>query len=77
MHTGDMAVIDDEGYCNIVGRIKDMIIRGGENIYPRESRGIPVSPSQGAGRPGGRPAGQEVWRGAVRLDHSARGRAPD
>jgi fatty-acyl-CoA synthase len=36
MHTGDMAVIDDDGYCNIVGRIKDMIIRGGENIYPRE-----------------------------------------
>jgi fatty-acyl-CoA synthase len=36
MHTGDMATIDDEGYCNIVGRIKDMIIRGGENIYPRE-----------------------------------------
>ena len=36
MHTGDMATIDEEGYCNIVGRIKDMIIRGGENIYPRE-----------------------------------------
>ena len=36
MHTGDLAVIDDEGYCNIVGRVKDMIIRGGENIYPRE-----------------------------------------
>jgi fatty-acyl-CoA synthase len=36
MHTGDMAVIDEQGYCNIVGRIKDMIIRGGENIYPRE-----------------------------------------
>jgi fatty-acyl-CoA synthase len=36
MHTGDMATIDTEGYCNIVGRIKDMIIRGGENIYPRE-----------------------------------------
>jgi fatty-acyl-CoA synthase len=36
MHTGDMAVIDSEGYCNIVGRIKDMVIRGGENIYPRE-----------------------------------------
>ena len=36
MHTGDLAVIDDEGYCNIVGRIKDMGIRGGENIYPRE-----------------------------------------
>jgi fatty-acyl-CoA synthase len=36
MHTGDLAVIDDEGYCNIVGRVKDMIIRGGENVYPRE-----------------------------------------
>ncbi len=36
MHTGDLAVLDDEGYCNIVGRVKDMIIRGGENIYPRE-----------------------------------------
>jgi fatty-acyl-CoA synthase len=36
MHTGDLAVIDAEGYCNIVGRIKDMVIRGGENVYPRE-----------------------------------------
>jgi len=36
MHTGDIAVMDDEGFVNIVGRIKDMIIRGGENIYPRE-----------------------------------------
>ncbi|WP_159008427.1 AMP-binding protein [Bradyrhizobium sp. S69] len=36
MHTGDIAIIDDEGYCNIVGRIKDMVIRGGENLYPRE-----------------------------------------
>jgi fatty-acyl-CoA synthase len=36
MHTGDLATIDAEGYCNIVGRLKDMIIRGGENIYPRE-----------------------------------------
>jgi fatty-acyl-CoA synthase len=36
MHTGDLATIDEQGYCNIVGRIKDMIIRGGENIYPRE-----------------------------------------
>jgi len=34
--TGDLAVIDDDGYCDIVGRVKDMIIRGGENIYPRE-----------------------------------------
>ena len=36
MHTGDIAIIDAEGYCNIVGRIKDMVIRGGENLYPRE-----------------------------------------
>jgi fatty-acyl-CoA synthase len=36
MRTGDLAVMDDEGYVKIVGRIKDMIIRGGENVYPRE-----------------------------------------
>jgi fatty-acyl-CoA synthase len=36
MHTGDLAIMDDEGYVNIVGRIKDMIVRGGEKIYPRE-----------------------------------------
>ena len=36
MHTGDLATIDAEGYVNIVGRIKDMVIRGGENVYPRE-----------------------------------------
>jgi len=36
MHTGDLAAMDDEGFVNIVGRIKDMILRGGENIYPRE-----------------------------------------
>ena len=36
MHTGDLAVMRDDGYANISGRLKDMIIRGGENIYPRE-----------------------------------------
>jgi len=36
MHTGDLATIDADGYCNIVGRVKDMLIRGGENVYPRE-----------------------------------------
>jgi fatty-acyl-CoA synthase len=36
MHTGDIATLDEEGYCNIVGRCKDMVIRGGENLYPRE-----------------------------------------
>ncbi|MEC1473130.1 AMP-binding protein [Bacillus haynesii] len=36
LHTGDLAVMDEKGYCRITGRLKDMIIRGGENIYPRE-----------------------------------------
>jgi fatty-acyl-CoA synthase len=36
MHTGDLATLDELGYCNIVGRVKDMLIRGGENVYPRE-----------------------------------------
>ncbi len=36
LHTGDLAIMDEDGYCKITGRIKDMIIRGGENIYPRE-----------------------------------------
>ena len=36
MHTGDLAVMDDDGYLNITGRIKDLVIRGGENVYPRE-----------------------------------------
>jgi fatty-acyl-CoA synthase len=36
MHTGDLAALDERGYCRIVGRVKDMVIRGGENLYPRE-----------------------------------------
>jgi fatty-acyl-CoA synthase len=36
MHTGDLATMDDDGYIRVVGRIKDMVIRGGENVYPRE-----------------------------------------
>jgi fatty-acyl-CoA synthase len=36
LHTGDLATMDDHGYCRITGRIKDMVIRGGENVYPRE-----------------------------------------
>ncbi len=36
MHTGDLAVMGEDGYINIVGRIKDLVIRGGENVYPRE-----------------------------------------
>src|SRR3546814_13775460 len=36
MHTGDLVIMDERGYGNVVGRLKDMVIRGGENIYPRE-----------------------------------------
>jgi len=36
MHTGDLGFFDHEGFCSITGRLKDMILRGGENIYPRE-----------------------------------------
>src|SRR5258708_36866299 len=36
MHSGDLASLDADGYCRIVGRVKDMLIRGGENVYPRE-----------------------------------------
>jgi fatty-acyl-CoA synthase len=36
LHSGDIAILDDSGYCQIVGRLKDMLIRGGENIFPRE-----------------------------------------
>ena len=36
MHTGDLAVMRDDGYCMVIGRIKDMVVRGGENVYPRE-----------------------------------------
>lgn len=43
MHIGDFAAIDDAGYCQIVGRIKDMVIRGGENIYPREIEEYPLT----------------------------------
>ena len=46
MHTGDLATIDEEGYCNIVGRIKDMVIRGGENVYPREIEEFLYAPSR-------------------------------
>jgi fatty-acyl-CoA synthase len=64
MHTGDLATMDDEGYVNIVGRIKDMIIRGGENVYPREIEeflhGHPgVSEAQVIGVPSAR-YGEEV-----------------
>ena len=74
MHTGDLATLDAEGYCNIVGRIKDMVIRGGENLYPREIEEFLFTPPEGPGGAGLRRRRPEVWRGALRLDHAARGR---
>ena len=64
MHTGDLAVIDAEGYCNIVGRIKDMVIRGGENIYPREIEEFLYRASEDSASPGLRRP-DEVRRRAV------------
>ena len=74
MHTGDLATIDDEGYCNIVGRIKDMVIRGGENVYPREIeeflyRHPKIQDVQVIGDPR-----RALRRGALRLGSPARRR---
>jgi fatty-acyl-CoA synthase len=80
MHTGDLAVMDDEDYLRIVGRIKDMVIRGGENLYPREVEeflyGHPdVSDVQVVGVPDAR-FGEELmaWivpRGGAQVDHDS------
>jgi len=80
MRTGDLATIDDHGYCNIVGRLKDMVIRGGENIYPREIEEFlyshpDIKEVQAFGVPDAR-YGEElcVWvvpRAGARLDEDA------
>jgi fatty-acyl-CoA synthase len=80
MHTGDLATMDIQGYVNIVGRIKDMIIRGGENVYPREVEEFlhthpGVSEAQVVGVPSGK-YGEEVmaWvrpRPGATLDEDA------
>ena len=64
MHTGDIAVMDADGYVQITGRIKDMVIRGGENIYPREIEEFLYTHPDVARRPGDRRARREVRRGA-------------
>ena len=82
MHTGDLATVDDEGFCAIVGRVKDMIIRGGENIYPREieeflHRHPSISQAQVFGVPDTR-YGEQVWRlGDSRTGCGSSGRGRD
>ena len=76
MHTGDLATMDDEGYLNIVGRSKDMIIRGGENIYPREIEEFLYTHDGHNRRLGRGRARRQVRRGAVRLGHRAPRRRP-
>ena len=75
MHTGDLAVMDDDGYLNIVGRIKDMVIRGGENVYPREIEEFLYTHPDIVDVAGDRRARRAVRRGADGLGPAAR-RAP-
>ena len=63
--------IDAEGYCNIVGRVKDMLIRGGENVYPREIEEFLFRHPKVQYGAGVRRAGPEVRRGGLRLDRAA------
>ena len=74
MHTGDLATMDDDGYVNIVGRIKDMIIRGGENVYPREIEEFLYTPPRHRRRPGHRRARRPLRRGADGVGAAAGGR---
>ena len=67
MHTGDLATMDDDGYLNIVGRIKDIVIRGGENISPARGRGVPLHASGDPRRAGVRRARRALRRGAGRV----------
>ena len=76
MHTGDLAVLDTDGYVRITGRIKDMVIRGGENIYPREIEEFLHTHPDVLDVAGHRRARLAVRRGAVRVGPGSRRRDP-
>ena len=77
MHTGDLATMDEQGYVRIVGRIKDMVIRGGENVYPREIEEFLYTHPADRRRPGDRRARRALRRGADGLGHPAPRRLGD
>ena len=77
MHSGDLAVMDDDGYVSIVGRIKDMIIRGGENIYPREIEEFLHGLPEVSDAPRHRRAERALRRGGDGLGQAARRRDRD
>ena len=77
MHTGDLATIDAEGYGNIVGRIKDMVIRGGENVYPREIEEFLYRHPAVQYRAGVRRSRCALRRRALRVDRPAAGHVGD
>lgn len=68
MHTGDLGRMDEEGYITIVGRSKDMVIRGGENIFPIEIENYPIPPPQNCGCTSGRRRSC-LWRSVGGLDY--------
>ena len=74
MHTGDQATMDDADYLKIVGRIKDMVIRGRRERLSARGRGVPARPPRGARRPGRRRPRRALRRGALRLGALPRGR---
>ena len=76
LHSGDLGTMDEEGYVKITGRIKEMVIRGGENLYPREIEEFVRTHPKVHGRLCRRCSGREVRRGADGVGLAEGGRCP-